>query len=456
MWWKKWIRMSKMWMPPEVVSAQRAALTECTAQFDFGMRHRLQSKSPRILCESTKRGEFDMSIPIFKGKPLYDINQSTSDKEFIKKGGFTFFGVESSERFNKVYRRIIASLCPHMTTSDLLREPPQLITAQVSGKYANNWGAIFMINTNSGLGSKLTLSAAHSLCHISTVDTRIIELRRSSTNPLFPTNSTWHQSVLDVYRMPYKGKLLTLFNNLKKYGFINYYGIEQQHYNNVPAILPAAAMLARDFKRCSELYALNGALAGRRPRDIHAAWKRGRLEMDNDAFRKLCTSGSNDGRPHYFFYSLMSTIGEKPNWKHCASDRPPEVCAQGLRMFQEMIYNYMTSVRIASGLRVIVGDLVRQEGTDLVEYVTTENINSYSVYDVVLPVLTFPYIREKVKFPKHDINESFVSELLSDYGIHLEAVCVVFFFYFERINLPFFFFAFNKYCKNEKECWQHT
>eukprot|EP01060_Flectonema_neradi_P014721 TRINITY_DN21353_c0_g1_i1.p1 TRINITY_DN21353_c0_g1~~TRINITY_DN21353_c0_g1_i1.p1 ORF type:complete len:598 (+),score=74.26 TRINITY_DN21353_c0_g1_i1:47-1795(+) len=412
LWWKQWIRMSKMRMSPSVQAAQDAAIVDCTSQFDFGIRHRIQSKYPRVLCDSTSSGRFDMSIPVAGNLKLSEIKNFRANE--ANKQGYTFFGVESNERYNKVYKRLVKSLSPGARNSDIVNRKPDLITCQVTGKHAKNWGAVFMLNMK---GAQLANTVAHGLTLTSTPETRIVELKRNSQSPLFPTNSTWHQCVLDVHRMPFKGKLLDLFNRLKRLGFINYFGMQQQHFELVPPILQAAAMLSRDFKRCTELFALNAALGGSRANDIHNAWKRGRSAMDDHSFYRLCTSE----RVHYLYYTLAKSIGEKPNWKACALSRPVDYCSIGLTMMQEMVFNYMTSVRIAAGFQVLLGDLVRST-SDTIEHVTEDNIHQYTIYDVVLPVLKFPYNRSFVKFPKNHVDESVVAEVLGDYGINLNAL----------------------------------
>jgi tRNA pseudouridine13 synthase len=118
--------------------------------------------------------------------------------------------------------------------------------------------------------------------------------------------------------------------------------------------------------------------------------------------------------------SIMQSLSRKPmDYKRAFSVIPKTLRLMFLHAVQSLIWNKATSYRIDIMGRddVVEGDLVRHSGASGVHVITQEDITSkrFALEDVVLPL-----VGTKSKYPKNEVGELIVNQLLGELGLTLD------------------------------------
>ncbi|XP_025785590.1 pseudouridylate synthase 7 homolog [Puma concolor] len=176
-------------------------------------------------------------------------------------------------------------------------------------------------------------------------------------------------------------------NSLKEIGFINYYGMQRFGTTAVPTYQVFSAESVQTEKgylvKCREEWA--------KTKDPAAALRK--LPV------KRCVEGQLlRGLSKYGMKNIVSAFGIIPRNNRLMY----------IHSYQSYVWNNMVSKRIEEyGLRPVPGDLVLKGAT--ATYVDEEDVNNYSIHDVVMPLPGFDVI-----YPKHKISEAYREMLTAD------------------------------------------
>ncbi|KAK2096421.1 multisubstrate pseudouridine synthase 7 [Saguinus oedipus] len=208
-------------------------------------------------------------------------------------------------------------------------------------------------------------------------------------------------------------------NSLKEIGFINYYGMQRFGTTAVPTYQtlqkkkvlltekgylvkcreewaktkdPTAALRKLPVKRCVEGQLLRGL---------------SKYGMKNivSAFGIVLSFHGITGEKALLARKLMCKFLE---FAHCAIDIPRNNRLMYIHSYQSYVWNNMVSKRIEDyGLKPVPGDLVLKGATPT--YIEEEDVNNYSIHDVVMPLPGFDVV-----YPKHKIREAYREMLTAD------------------------------------------
>lgn len=198
--------------------------------------------------------------------------------------------------------------------------------------------------------------------------------------------------------------------SLKMIGFINYFGMQRFGTTSVPTHKIGSALLHGDWKKAVDLILM--------PRD----------DFPNKAKFQMIWQQTGDAK---------KTLLEVP--RYCSLERnllqglerkqqpfnALERISRNTRMlyvhsYQALVWNHMTSRRLAKlGHKPVIGDLVlskphsSSEPSNLV-VLTSDNIQEYSIHDVVLPMPG-----HSIEYPKNEVHEWY-REMLKNDGLDLD------------------------------------
>uniref|UniRef100_A0A8C9A3T0 Pseudouridylate synthase 7 homolog n=1 Tax=Prolemur simus TaxID=1328070 RepID=A0A8C9A3T0_PROSS len=175
-------------------------------------------------------------------------------------------------------------------------------------------------------------------------------------------------------------------NSLKEIGFINYYGMQRFGTTAVPTYQVGSFSSPAEkgyLVKCREEWA--------KTKDPAAALRK--LPV------KRCVEGQLlRGLSKYGMKNIVSAFGIIPRNNRLMY----------IHSYQSYVWNNMVSKRIEDyGLKPIPGDLVLKGAT--ATYIEEEDINNYSIHDVVMPLPGFDVI-----YPKHKIRDAYREMLTAD------------------------------------------
>ena len=102
--------------------------------------------------------------------------------------------------------------------------------------------------------------------------------------------------------------------------------------------------------------------------------------------------------------------GDKKNHLVAIQSIPKNLRLMYVHAYQSRVWNEMASLRIKrNGLELTIGDLVMNPANEVL-VVNSENINQFSVYNVVLPMPGY-----SVKYPENETRNDYV-EFMGQYG----------------------------------------
>ncbi|XP_023494621.2 pseudouridylate synthase 7 homolog isoform X2 [Equus caballus] len=191
-------------------------------------------------------------------------------------------------------------------------------------------------------------------------------------------------------------------NSLKEIGFINYYGMQRFGTTAVPTYQVGRAILQNSWAEVMDLILKprSGAEKGYLVK-CREEWARTRDPAA--ALRKLpvrrCVEGQLlRGLSKYGMKNMVSAFGIIPRNNRLMY----------IHSYQSYVWNNMVSKRIEEyGLKPVPGDLVLKGAT--ATYIEEEDVDNYSIHDVVMPLPGFDVI-----YPKHKISEAYREMLTAD------------------------------------------
>ncbi|XP_036285595.1 pseudouridylate synthase 7 homolog isoform X2 [Pipistrellus kuhlii] len=191
-------------------------------------------------------------------------------------------------------------------------------------------------------------------------------------------------------------------NSLKEIGFINYYGMQRFGTTAVPTYQVGRAILQNSWAEVMDLILKprSGAEKGYLVK-CREEWAKTRDPAA--ALRKLpvkrCVEGQLlRGLSKYGMKNIVSAFGIIPRNNRLMY----------IHSYQSYVWNNMVSKRIEEyGLTPVPGDLVLKGAT--ATYIEEEDVNNYSIHDVVMPLPGFEVI-----YPKHKISDAYREMLTAD------------------------------------------
>ncbi|XP_048952191.1 pseudouridylate synthase 7 homolog isoform X1 [Canis lupus dingo] len=191
-------------------------------------------------------------------------------------------------------------------------------------------------------------------------------------------------------------------NSLKEIGFINYYGMQRFGTTAVPTYQVGRAILQNSWTEVMDLILKprSGAEKGYLVK-CREEWAKSKDPAA--ALRKLpvkrCVEGQLlRGLSKYGMKNIVSAFGIIPRNNRLMY----------IHSYQSYVWNNMVSKRIEEyGLKPVPGDLVLKGAT--ATYIDEEDVNNYSIHDVVMPLPGFDVI-----YPKHKISEAYREMLTAD------------------------------------------
>ncbi|XP_021046390.1 pseudouridylate synthase 7 homolog isoform X2 [Mus pahari] len=190
--------------------------------------------------------------------------------------------------------------------------------------------------------------------------------------------------------------------SLKETGFINYYGMQRFGTTAVPTYQVGRAILQNSWTEVMDLILKprSGAEKGYLVK-CREEWAKTRDPAS--ALKKLpvkrCVEGQLlRGLAKYGMKNIVSAFGIIPRNNRLMY----------IHSYQSYVWNTMVSRRIEEyGLRPVPGDLVLKGATPT--YIEEDDVNNYSIHDVVMPLPGFDVI-----YPKHKISEAYREMLAAD------------------------------------------
>ncbi|EPQ05659.1 Pseudouridylate synthase 7 like protein [Myotis brandtii] len=191
-------------------------------------------------------------------------------------------------------------------------------------------------------------------------------------------------------------------NSLKEIGFINYYGMQRFGTTAVPTYQVGRAILQNSWAEVMDLI-LKPRSGAEKGYLVKCREEWAKTKDPAAALRKLpvkrCVEGQLlRGLSKYGMKNIVSAFGIIPRNNRLMY----------IHSYQSYVWNNMVSKRIEEyGLTPVPGDLVLKGAT--ATYIEEEDVNNYSIHDVVMPLPGFDVI-----YPKHKISDSYREMLTAD------------------------------------------
>ncbi|XP_032160218.1 pseudouridylate synthase 7 homolog isoform X1 [Mustela erminea] len=191
-------------------------------------------------------------------------------------------------------------------------------------------------------------------------------------------------------------------NSLKEIGFINYYGMQRFGTTAVPTYQVGRAILQNSWTEVMDLI-LKPRSGAEKGYLVKCREEWAKTKDPAAALRKLpvkrCVEGQLlRGLSKYGMKNIVSAFGIIPRNNRLMY----------IHSYQSYVWNNMVSKRIEEyGLKPVPGDLVLKGAT--ATYIDEEDVNNYSIHDVVMPLPGFDVI-----YPKHKISEAYREMLTAD------------------------------------------
>ncbi|XP_032617225.1 pseudouridylate synthase 7 homolog isoform X2 [Hylobates moloch] len=191
-------------------------------------------------------------------------------------------------------------------------------------------------------------------------------------------------------------------NSLKEIGFINYYGMQRFGTTAVPTYQVGRAILQNSWTEVMDLI-LKPRSGAEKGYLVKCREEWAKTKDPTAALRKLpvkrCVEGQLlRGLSKYGMKNIVSAFGIIPRNNRLMY----------IHSYQSYVWNNMVSKRIEDyGLKPVPGDLVLKGAT--ATYIEEDDINNYSIHDVVMPLPGFD-----VTYPKHKIQEAYREMLTAD------------------------------------------
>ncbi|XP_074235376.1 pseudouridylate synthase 7 homolog isoform X3 [Saimiri boliviensis] len=191
-------------------------------------------------------------------------------------------------------------------------------------------------------------------------------------------------------------------NSLKEIGFINYYGMQRFGTTAVPTYQVGRAILQNSWTEVMDLI-LKPRSGAEKGYLVKCREEWAKTKDPTAALRKLpvkrCVEGQLlRGLSKYGMKNIVSAFGIIPRNNRLMY----------IHSYQSYVWNNMVSKRIEDyGLKPVPGDLVLKGATPT--YIEEDDVNNYSIHDVVMPLPGFDVV-----YPKHKIREAYREMLTAD------------------------------------------
>uniref|UniRef100_A0A8C9M197 Pseudouridine synthase 7 n=1 Tax=Piliocolobus tephrosceles TaxID=591936 RepID=A0A8C9M197_9PRIM len=191
-------------------------------------------------------------------------------------------------------------------------------------------------------------------------------------------------------------------NSLKEIGFINYYGMQRFGTTAVPTYQVGRAILQNSWTEVMDLI-LKPRSGAEKGYLVKCREEWAKTKDPAAALRKLpvkrCVEGQLlRGLSKYGMKNIVSAFGIIPRNNRLMY----------IHSYQSYVWNNMVSKRIEDyGLKPVPGDLVLKGAT--ASCIEEDDVNNYSIHDVVMPLPGFDVI-----YPKHKIQEAYREMLTAD------------------------------------------
>ncbi|KAM5236847.1 pseudouridylate synthase 7 homolog isoform 2-T2 [Ctenodactylus gundi] len=191
-------------------------------------------------------------------------------------------------------------------------------------------------------------------------------------------------------------------NSLKEIGFINYYGMQRFGTTAVPTYQVGRAILQNSWTEVMDLI-LKPRSGAEKGYLVKCREEWAKTKDPAAALKKLpvkrCVEGQLlRGLSKYGMKNIVSAFGIIPRNNRLMY----------IHSYQSYVWNNMVSKRIEDyGLKPVPGDLVLKGAT--ASYIEEEDVNNYSIHDVVMPLPGFDVI-----YPRHRISEAYREMLATD------------------------------------------
>ncbi|XP_041524234.1 pseudouridylate synthase 7 homolog isoform X1 [Microtus oregoni] len=190
--------------------------------------------------------------------------------------------------------------------------------------------------------------------------------------------------------------------SLKETGFINYYGMQRFGTTAVPTYQVGRAILQNAWTEVMDLI-LKPRSGAEKGYLVKCREEWAKTKDPASALKKLpvkrCVEGQLlRGLSKYGMKNIVSAFGIIPRNNRLMY----------IHSYQSYVWNNMVSKRIEDyGLKPVPGDLVLKGAT--ATYIEEDDVNNYSIHDVVMPLPGFDVI-----YPKHKISEAYREMLTAD------------------------------------------
>ncbi|XP_011855753.1 PREDICTED: pseudouridylate synthase 7 homolog [Mandrillus leucophaeus] len=191
-------------------------------------------------------------------------------------------------------------------------------------------------------------------------------------------------------------------NSLREIGFINYYGMQRFGTTAVPTYQVGRAILQNSWTEVMDLI-LKPRSGAEKGYLVKCREEWAKTKDPAAALRKLpvkrCVEGQLlRGLSKYGMKNIVSAFGIIPRNNRLMY----------IHSYQSYVWNNMVSKRIEDyGLKPVPGDLVLKGAT--ASYIEEDDVNNYSIHDVVMPLPGFDVI-----YPKHKVQEAYREMLTAD------------------------------------------
>ncbi|KAH0513677.1 Pseudouridylate synthase 7-like protein [Microtus ochrogaster] len=190
--------------------------------------------------------------------------------------------------------------------------------------------------------------------------------------------------------------------SLKETGFINYYGMQRFGTTAVPTYQVGRAILQNAWTEVMDLI-LKPRSGAEKGYLVKCREEWAKTKDPASALKKLpvkrCVEGQLlRGLSKYGMKNIVSAFGIIPRNNRLMY----------IHSYQSYVWNNMVSKRVEDyGLKPVPGDLVLKGAT--ATYIEEDDVNNYSIHDVVMPLPGFDVI-----YPKHKISEAYREMLTAD------------------------------------------